>query len=251
MGRFEGKVALVTGSGSGIGKAIVDGLIAEGGSVVGLDLKPGDEVERYVPVEGDVTDVADVAGAVAAAVERFGALHLGFNVAGASRAGAVLEQSEEDWDFTVDLVLKGVFLATQHEARAIRDAGGGAIVNISSLNAHVPMWFGAAYSSAKAGVEMFSKNAALELGGAGIRVNAILPGLIATPLTTGFTDAPEMMADFESKIVAGRAGTPEEIARPTLFLASEDAAYITGTSLVVDGGWEITGYPNLSRYLQA
>ena len=75
--------------------------------------------------------------------------------------------------------------------------------------------------------------------------------LIATPLTTGFTDAPEMMADFESKIVAGRAGTPEEIARPALFLASADAAYITGTSLVVDGGWEITGYPNRSRYMQA
>ena len=142
--------------------------------MVGPDLKPGDEVERYVPVGGDVTDAADVAGAVAKAVEKFGALHPGFNVAGASRAGTVLEQSEEDWDFTVDLVLKGVFLATQHEARAIRDAGGGAIVNISSLNAHVPMWFGAAYSSAKAGVEMFSKNAALELGGAGIRVNAAL-----------------------------------------------------------------------------
>lgn len=251
MGRFDGKVALVTGSGSGIGKAIVDGILADGGAVVGLDLKPGDEAERYVPVTGSVTSGADVERAVAEAVERFGGLHLGFNVAGASRAGTVLEQSEEDWDFTVDLVLKGVFLATQHEARAMRESGGGAIVNISSLNAHVPMWFGAAYASAKAGVEMFTKNAALELGGLGIRVNAILPGLIATPLTSAFTGAPELMADFESKIVLRRAGTPEEIAAPALFLASQDASYVTGTSLVVDGGWEITGYPDLSRYMQA
>src|SRR5690606_9236565 len=153
----------------------------------------------------------------------FGRLDIAFNVAGASKAGPIVDLSEADWDFTVDLVLKGVFLSTKHEARAMTD--GGAIVNISSLNAHVPMWGGSAYASAKAGVEMFTKNAALELGRSGIRVNAILPGLVATPLTSGFTDAPELLADFESKIVLGRAADPTEIAAPTLYLASDDAGY--------------------------
>nr|NLD41160.1 SDR family oxidoreductase [Actinomycetales bacterium] len=249
MARFDGKVAMVTGSGSGIGKAVVDGLLAEGASVVGADLNPGDAREGYTPVVCDVTTEADVERTVATAVETYGGLHLGFNVAGASKAGTILDQSEEDWNFTVDLVLKGVFLSTKHEARAMRDSGGGAIVNVSSLNAHVPMWFGAAYASAKAGVEMFTKNAALELAGHGIRVNVVLPGLIETPLTSFFNEAPGLLDDFREKILVGRPGQPEEIAKPCLFLASEDASYVTGTSLVVDGGWEITGYPDLSRYM--
>ncbi|SMY11120.1 SDR family NAD(P)-dependent oxidoreductase [Brevibacterium jeotgali] len=104
-----------------------------------------------------------------------------FNVAGASKSAPIEEMSEGDWDFTVDLVLKGIFLSVKHEARAM--SGGGAIVNVASLNAHVPMWLGAAYVAGKAGAEGFTKNAALELGGKGIRVNAILPGLVTTPLS--------------------------------------------------------------------
>lgn len=246
MGRFDGKVALVTGSGSGIGAAITDQLLTEGARVVGADLRPGPQGERYLPVRCDVTNEDDVRAAVAAAVENFGRLDLGINVAGASRAGTVLQQTEEDWDFTVDLVLKGVFLSVKHEAAAMAD--GGAIVNVSSLNAHVPMWFGAAYSSAKAGVEMFTKNAALELGGQGIRVNVVLPGLVETPLTAEMMSSEPLMADFEEKIVLSRAAQPEEIAAPVLFLASDEASYITGTALVVDGGWEITGYPNLAKH---
>lgn len=246
MGRFEGKVAVVTGSGSGIGAAITRQLLAEGAAVVGADLRPGQKQDNYMPVRCDVTKEEDVRRAVAIAVDEFGRLDLGINVAGASKPGTVLDQSEEDWDFTVDLVLKGVFLSVKHEAAAMIE--GGAIVNISSLNAHVPMWFGAAYSSAKAGVEMFTKNAALELGGRGIRVNVVLPGLVETPLTAAMTSSEALMADFDQRIVLSRAAQPEEIAAPVLFLASDDASYITGTSLVVDGGWEITGYPNLAKY---
>lgn len=247
MSRFENKVALITGSGSGIGAAAVELLLAEGAKVVGADLKPGEGREGYVPVECDVTSEADVQRAVATAVEHFGRLDLAFNVAGAAKSAPIVGLSEEDWDFTVDLVLKGVFLAVKHEAAAMTE--GGAIVNVSSLNAHVPMWFGAAYVAGKAGAEMFTKNAALELGSRGIRVNAILPGLVATPLTTAFTGNEALMEDFHEKIVLSRPADPMEIARPMLFLASDDASYITGTSLVVDGGWEITGYPNLAKYM--
>jgi NAD(P)-dependent dehydrogenase (short-subunit alcohol dehydrogenase family) len=247
MACFTNKVALVTGSGSGIGKAVVDLLLAEGAKVVGADLKPGAAIDHYVPAVCDVTKSSDVEAAVATAVESFGGLDLAFNVAGASKAGTILEQSEEDWDFTVDLVLKGVFLSVKHEARAMTN--GGAIVNVSSLNAHVPMWFGAAYASGKAGAEMLTKSAALELGDQGIRVNAVLPGLVQTPLTTSMTDNPGLMEDFDDSIVLHRAADPVEIAKPMLFLASDDASYITGTSLVVDGGWEITGYPNLQKHM--
>ncbi|GAA3737353.1 glucose 1-dehydrogenase [Leifsonia bigeumensis] len=245
-GRFAGKVAIVTGSGSGIGAAVTRRLIAEGASVVGADLNPGGASENYVPVVTNVTVESDLEAAVATAVSSFGGLDLAFNIAGAAKGAPIVDHSEADWDFTVDLVLKGVFLSTKHEARAMRN--GGAIVNVSSLNAHVPMFGGSAYASAKAGVEMFSKNAALELGRSGIRVNAILPGLVSTPLTSAFSENEVLASDFNSKIVLGRPADPDELAGPILYLASEDAGYITGTSLVVDGGWEITGYPDLSKY---
>lgn len=246
QGRFEGKVAVVTGAASGIGAATVARLLDEGAKVVGGDLKPDEARDSYVPVKCDVTKESDVEALVKAAVDNFGRLDLAFNVAGASKPGNIVDQSEEDWDFTVDLVLKGVFLAIKHEARAMTE--GGAIVNVSSLNAHVPMHFGAAYASGKAGAEMLTKNAALELGPA-IRVNAVLPGLVSTPLTAAFSEAPDLLADFERVIVAGRSGKPDEIAAAMLFLASDDASYITGTSLVVDGGWEITGYPDLRKFM--
>lgn len=247
MNRFEGKTAFVTGSGSGIGKATVELLVAEGATVVGMDLNPGSETDSYIPVEGDVTKEADLEAAIGVAVEKFGGLDLAFNVAGASKAAPIVQMSEEDWDFTVDLCLKGIFFSTKHEALAMKN--GGAIVNVASLNAHVPMWFGSAYASAKAGVEMFSKNAALEFADMNIRVNTVLPGLTATPLTQSFADNKELSADFERAILMSRPGTPEEIAKPCLFLASEDASYVNGTSLVVDGGWEITGYPDLSKFM--
>ena len=127
----------------------------------------------------------------------------------------------------------------------MREFGGGSIVNISSLNAHVPMHTGAAYSSAKAGVEMFTKNAALELAVDQIRINAVLPGLIDTPLTKRRLVNKPLMEVWLDRIPLGRPGLPEDVAKACLFLAGDDAAYITGTSLVVDGGWEITGYPDL------
>jgi NAD(P)-dependent dehydrogenase (short-subunit alcohol dehydrogenase family) len=176
-------------------------------------------------------------------------------VAGAGRPAPILDLEADSWDFVVALVQKGVFLSTKHEARAMIAAGAvkegltGAIVNVASLNAHVPMDLGSSYATAKAGVEMFSRNAALELTPLGIWVNAVLPGLVATPSTEPILGLPQLLADFENRILVGRPATPAEIAAPCLFLASGDARYITGTSLVVDGGWEITNYPYLRRYL--
>ncbi|WP_245720183.1 SDR family NAD(P)-dependent oxidoreductase [Nocardia uniformis] len=253
--RFDGRTAVVTGAASGIGAAIAAALIAEGAQVVGLDIdesgvreQAADLGDAFLPVTADVTVEAEVAAGIGVAAERFGGLDIAFNVAGGSRIGAVTDMAEADWDFTVDLVQKSVFLCTKHEARLMRDGGrGGSIVNISSLDGRIPMPGGSAYSTGKAGVVMFSKNAALELAPHRIRVNTVLPGLVDTPLVAaimGYEPAKQMFLD---RIPLGAAASAEQVAAPCLFLASADASYITGTELVVDGGWEISNFPNLAR----
>jgi NAD(P)-dependent dehydrogenase (short-subunit alcohol dehydrogenase family) len=175
-------------------------------------------------------------------------LDLAFNCAGLSVGGEILDLAEDDWDTTVDICLKGVFLSVQHEARAMRERGG-AIVNIASLNSHVPMTGGSAYACAKAGVEMLSRNAALELAPHRIRVNTVSPGLTDTPLTAALRQSKELEQAFMDRIPMKRWGTPEEMASAALFLASDDAGYISGANLFVDGAWETTGYPDLRPFL--
>jgi meso-butanediol dehydrogenase/(S,S)-butanediol dehydrogenase/diacetyl reductase len=250
--RFAGRVAVITGGASGIGLAIARRFAAEGGHVVANDIDP-DRVAALASVlgasgiamQGDVTREDDVAALFAAAQTRFGAVDASFHVAGANRHGYIARMVEADWDFTVDLCLKGVMFAMKHAAQAMLKQGSGAMVNIASLNAHVPMHAGAAYSAAKAGVEMLTKNGALELTPAGIRVNAILPGLVQTPLTKRLFDNPDIHAAFMERIPRGRAAQPEEIAAPALFLASDDASYVSGASLLVDGAWAVSGYPDM------
>ncbi|MCU9614864.1 SDR family oxidoreductase [Caldibacillus lycopersici] len=256
MHDFSGKVAVVTGGASGIGLAIVERLLKAGAKVAVADLNEAKlrELEeksngQVIGVVTNVTKQADVAALVQQTVDRFGGLDVAFNVAGASRAGAIIDQSEDDWDFTVDLCLKGVFLSVKHEARYMKDHGGGAIVNVASLNAHVPMHYGSAYSSAKAGVEMLTKNAALELAKYKIRVNAILPGLVSTPLTAGLTSVDAIYDAYMERIPMGRPADPDEMAGPALFLISEDASYVNGASLLVDGAWAVSGYPDLSKFM--
>jgi NAD(P)-dependent dehydrogenase (short-subunit alcohol dehydrogenase family) len=249
------RVAFVTGAASGLGAAVTVALINSGSSVVGIDVDERglERLNALGPAfhgqRGDVTSESDLRDGVAAAVERFGRLDSAFNVAGVSRGKPILDLEEELWDFNVDRVLKGVFLSIKQEALAMRVLGeGGSIVNVSSLNARIPMHTGAAYSSAKAGVEMLTETAALELASLGIRVNSVLPGLIDTPLTQRrLTDAP-LMEEWLPRIPLRRPGRPDEVARAALFLAQEDASYITGSSLVVDGGWHLTGYPDLSKF---
>jgi meso-butanediol dehydrogenase / (S,S)-butanediol dehydrogenase / diacetyl reductase len=256
--RFAGTTAVVTGGASGIGFAITRRLLAEGASVACSDINAERlhtaEKElaaggRAVFVQADVTKEAEVEALMEAAVTRLGPLGAAFNAAGASRPSYLVDLSEEDWDFTVDLCLKGVFLAMKHEARRMIAHGrGGAIVNIASLNAHVPMHAGAAYATAKAGVEMLTKNGALEWADRGIRVNAILPGLVQTPLTKRHFDNPDALAAFNARTPMGRPAQPEEIAGPSLFLAGADASYVSGASLLVDGAWAVSGYPDMRPF---
>lgn len=164
MAALEGKVAIVTGGASGIGYAMVQNLLEAGAKVGVADLNEEKlkELEQQhkgnlLGVVTNVTKEDDIKNLVKKTTEAFGGLDIAFNVAGASKSGAIIDQPEEDWDFTVDLCLKGVFLSLKHEAKYMKEHGGGAIVNVASLNAHVPMHYGAAYSSAKAGVEMLTK----------------------------------------------------------------------------------------------
>ncbi|MFZ1489276.1 MAG: SDR family oxidoreductase [Ilumatobacteraceae bacterium] len=255
--RQAGKVAVVTGAASGIGAAIARRFVAEGGAVAGGDINVDaldsirDELgDAFVAVRCDVTLEADVAALVAAAVDGFGKLDAGFNVAGASRPAPLVDMTEQDWDFTVDLCLKGVFFSLKHEARQlIAQGAGGAIVNIASLNSRVPMFFGAAYASAKAGVAMLGQSGALEFAEHGIRVNTVSPGLTATPLVTPMTTIPQVHAAFMDRIPLKRPATPSDIAATSIYLATDDAAYVTGVNIFVDGGWEQTAYPDLRPML--
>jgi NAD(P)-dependent dehydrogenase (short-subunit alcohol dehydrogenase family) len=255
--RFIGRVAVVTGGASGIGEATVRRLHAEGAAVVAADLNADrlaaladDLGERLATTVCDVTNEADVEAMVGLAVERFGRLDVGCNIAGGAKPGLIAELSEADWDFTVDLCLKGVFLCMKHEARQMLEQGeGGAIVNVASLNSRVPMFGGVAYCAAKAGAAMLSECGALEWGGSGIRVNAVSPGLTATPLTAAITEIPGATEAYLERIPMRSVGTPEHMASAVAYLASSDASYVSGVNLFVDGAWATSGYPDLRPFL--
>jgi meso-butanediol dehydrogenase/(S,S)-butanediol dehydrogenase/diacetyl reductase len=255
--RFAGRHAVVTGAASGIGRAIARRFVADGGTVVAGDIADAglqslrDELgDAVVTMHCDVTTEADVAALVGAGVERFGGVDAMFNVAGGNRPGLITELSEHDWDFTVALCLKSTFFGVKHAARAMSERGsGGAIVNIASLNSHVPMVFGAAYSAAKAGVASLTQSAAIELGDVGIRVNTVSPGLTATPLIEPMMAIPGADDAFMRQIPLRRPAQPDDIAGAATFLVSDDANYITGVNLFVDGGWEHTAYPDLRRMM--
>ncbi|WP_244332357.1 SDR family NAD(P)-dependent oxidoreductase [Gordonia polyisoprenivorans] len=247
----------MTGAASGIGKAVAAEAISQGARVVGLDVdeaglrecaaKFGD---AFLPATGSVADAQSVAAAISTAEKSLGGLDSIFNVAGTIRPAPIIEMEEQDWDFTLDVVLKGVFLCTKLGARSMIAAGtSGAIVNIASVNAHMPLYAGSAYAAGKAGVEMFGRNAALELARHNIRVNTVLPGLVETPMAEFILANEGIMREFDANAVLKRPAQPDELAAPTVFLASSGASYITGASLVVDGGYEVGGYPDLSKYL--
>jgi NAD(P)-dependent dehydrogenase (short-subunit alcohol dehydrogenase family) len=251
-GRYAGKVAVVTGGASGIGEAIVRRVVAEGGRVVIGDVNEekaaalvgeiGDAV-RFVRC--DVREEADVEALVAAAGE-LGGVDAGFNVAGLGGGGAIVDMPLDQWQFTVDVCLNGVLLGMKHEGRAMIEHGrGGAILNIASLNSLVPMHGGAAYCAAKAGVAMLGQCGALEMAQHGIRVNTVSPGLTATPLIQPFLDVPGVTEAYLERIPAARPGTPEDMASASTYLNSDDASYVSGINMVVDGAWNQTGYPDL------
>ncbi len=252
MGRLQDKVAVITGGASGIGLATAERFVDEGASVVLFDVNAAllDEVASKLgegvcaTVAGDVTSEDDVAALVHTAVERFGRLDLSVNSAGVGGFAPIIEHPVEEWDRVVDICLKGVFLSIKHEAKQMVAQGeGGVIVNLASINARQAGEGMAAYCSAKAGVEMLTKCAGMELGRHGVRVCGIGPGLVDTPLTAFQNDFPQLRDAYVHNIPMGRAGTPRDIASAALFLVSDDAAWVSGTTLWVDGAELTREYP--------
>ena len=252
--RLAGKVAVITGGASGIGWGVAQRYLEEGARVV-LGDRNEDLLATRAPLlgddgitcTGDVTNEADVARLVEAAVTRFGRLDIGVNCAGLGAFAPIHEQTVEQWDHVLDINLKGVFLSVKHESKAMLAAGnGGAIINIASINARQPAQGMSAYCVSKAGVEMLTRVAAMELASHGIRVTGIAPGLIETPLTA-FASVPGMREEFLENIPAGRSGQPIDIANAALFLASDEATFVNGDTLVVDGGELTMRYPRLFK----
>lgn len=251
MSRYQDKVAVVTGSASGIGRAIVQKLIAEGAHVLatdinrrgGADALAAEMGERCVPLTVDVSKEEHVANMIDVLKSRFGKLDVAFNVAGSAKAGTLLGSSAEDWKFGIDLCLLGTFYCMKHEARLMIDAGvKGAIVNVSSLNGEVPAWGLSSYCAAKAGVVMLGKSGSIELAEHGIRVNTVSPGLTATPVNSAVPEA--MLKAYLERIPMRRMARADEQVEACLFLGSDAASYVNGANLAVDGGWANSGYPD-------
>jgi NAD(P)-dependent dehydrogenase (short-subunit alcohol dehydrogenase family) len=241
--RMAGRVAVLTGGASGIGRRTAELLADEGASIVIGDRNEAllEEVRVAIGVDRcrtaviDVTHESDLERLVRLARETFGRVDVAVNAAGFGTLGAIHDHPAESWSAVIDVCLTGVFHAVKHEASAMLDqGGGGAIVNVGSISGRQPTEGMAAYCCAKAGVDMLTRVAALELGPRGVRVNAIAPGFVETPLTA--PTQPKSRAAYIEGIPLGRPGQPDDIARAALFLLSDEAAWINGETLVVDGG---------------
>jgi len=251
---LSGRVGLVTGGASGIGYSIADRLAQLGASVLVFDLD-GEKAQaaaqemqdrhggKAVGLQGSVTSVGDVAAALDRAEQELGPVDILVNNAGFATFSPIVDMPEEDWDSVMDVLAKGTFLCTKDFARRVIGRGGGPadVVNISSLNYTAATDGLAHYCAGKAAVSQFTKVAAAELGRHGIRVNAIAPGLIRTPLTDPALTTGRMGEEFLKRTPLGRVGEPEDVAKVAALLCSGETAWITGETISVDGGTHIRG----------
>ena len=246
------RAAFVTGAGSGIGRAVAVRLAGEGASVAVADVRleaAADAVEaieaaggRALAIELDVREPAQTEAARDVALEAFGSIHMLVNNAGLVRMSALDDLDEQEWDLVLDTNLKGMYVVTRAIAPAIGDAGGGAIVNMSTIESEVVVSSAGHpqvhYNASKGGVKMLTKALAVELAHRTIRVNAVAPG----PITTSFVPgddlrSPETWAFMSTRLLIERVGEPEDVAAAVSFLLSDEASFITGVQLPVDGGW--------------
>ena len=245
---LQGKVAIVTGGNSGIGKAIVE-YLAELGAQVVIDYRSHpeatEELEREIGsyggcsfgVQADVSKLDDIQRLIDAAVAQYGRIDVMVNNAGVETRTSVLDTTPEQYDKVLDVNLRGVFFGTQYAAKQmIAQGGGGRIINISSVHEDWPMPGNTAYCLAKGGVRMLTRTAALELAPHGITMVNVGPGAVATPINDSTMNNPELMAKLNAAIPLGRMARPEEIAKVVGFLASDGASYITATTIFADGG---------------
>ena len=250
MGRVEGKVAVVTGGASGIGRATARRLAAEGARVgiADVDEAGGQAVAAAIRDAGgdaffrrtDVRSLADLEAVLDEAIQRHGRLDVLVNNAAVAIAGAAGEMAEDDWARTLDVNLTGVWRGMRAAIPRMLARGGGSIVNLSSVQGHVGFVGWAAYAAAKGGVDALTRQAAVEYAASGIRVNAVVPGTIATEMNEKImresADGDTVLAGWLAMHPIGRIGQPAEVAAAIVFLASDDASFITGESLRVDGG---------------
>lgn len=249
MGRLDGKVALITGAASGIGQACAQRFAREGAAIAALDLSdPGPEAWAAVERDAvalsthrvDVRDEASVAAAIAEIVDGHGRLDVVVNAAGVAGGGPVHLLESDEWDRIVDINLKGTFLVCKHALVRMLDQGSGSIINLASIEGLEGTEGCGAYNASKGAVVLLTKNMAIDYGRRGIRVNCLCPGFIDTPMTAALFDDEGMEEYFErfrDHHQLGRVGRPDEVAAAALFLASEDASFVTGHAMVVDGGF--------------
>jgi NAD(P)-dependent dehydrogenase (short-subunit alcohol dehydrogenase family) len=228
---LENRVVIVTGAASGIGREIAERFAREGARVASLD-RAGD-----VDLRVDVRSPQEVERGVAEVVAAEGRLDVLVNSAGVREIGDVYTMAADEWENVIAVNLSGTFYCCQAAARAMREAGGGSIVNVSSVGGLIGLARRPAYTAAKHGVVGLTKSLARDLGPAGIRVNAICPGLIRTPLTEQYFVEEAFEEGLRTVIPQGRPGVPADVADAALYLASDQSGYVSGIALTVDGGW--------------
>ena len=246
---FQDKVAIITGGASGIGRSTAIAFASRGAKVVIADMQDGRETLELVKKAGgegvyircDVSQDSEVKSMVEKTIQTYGRLDFGINNAGTEGVQTPLQDlSEKDWDKTININLKGIWLCMKYEIPHILLQGKGAIVNTASIAGVVGFANMAAYVSSKHGVVGLTKVAALELAKTGIRVNAVCPGVIMTPMVQrGLGGDPEIEKAYSNMIPMGRMGKPEEIAETIVYLSSDASSYVTGHALVADGGWVV------------